>query len=127
MSGEATVLVVDDDKDIRDLIGAALAGQGYRPVFAGNGKEALAYLRSPAPRPGLILLDLMMPEMSGWEFRKLQQQDPGLAAIPVAIITGVPGERGGPEAVGVVDVLYKPSHVEALMTLVARLCSHKAN
>ncbi|OGR53278.1 MAG: hypothetical protein A2049_06415 [Elusimicrobia bacterium GWA2_62_23] len=122
MTGAAPVLVVDDDKDIRELICSSLAGEGYKTAFAGNGKEALAYLRSSAPRPGLILLDLMMPEMSGWEFRKLQQEDPAISGIPVAIITGVPGVEGKAASIGVVDVLYKPSRVEALSALVSRLC-----
>lgn len=88
MSNGSTVLVVDDDRDVCDLIQAALAGKGYKTIVAGNGREALDYLKSRAPRPKLILLDLMMPEMNGWEFRKVQQSDPALAGIPVAIITG---------------------------------------
>lgn len=122
MSAAAPVLVVDDDKDIRELICSSLAGEGYKTAFAGNGKEALAYLRSSEPRPGLILLDLMMPEMSGWEFRKLQQDDPAISGIPVAIITGVPGVEGKAAGIGVVDVLYKPSRVETLSALVSRFC-----
>lgn len=122
MSPASMVLVVDDDKDIRELICSSLAGEGYKTAFAGNGKEALAYLRSSEPRPGLILLDLMMPEMSGWEFRKVQQDDPAISGIPVAIITGVPGVEGKAAGVGVVDVLCKPSRVETLFALVSRFC-----
>ena len=124
MSGPAasTVLVVDDDKGVCEMIKASLAGQGYETAVAGNGKEALAYLRSSPRPPGLILLDLMMPEMSGWEFRRIQQNDPALAAIPVAIITGLPGMEGKISAIGAVDVLYKPSRVETLTALVSRFC-----
>lgn len=118
----ATVLVVDDDKNVSEMIREMLAGQGYGAAVAGNGKEALAYLRSSSPRPRLILLDLMMPEMSGWEFRKVQQDDPALASIPVAIITGYAGAEGKTGALGAVDVLSKPSHVEKLAALVSRFC-----
>ena len=118
----ATVLVVDDDKNVSEMIREMLAGQGYGAAVAGNGREALAYLRSSSTRPRLILLDLMMPEMSGWEFRKLQQDDPALASIPVAIITGYDGAEGKAGVLGAVDVLSKPSHVEKLASLVSRFC-----
>ncbi|HCC47756.1 MAG TPA: response regulator [Elusimicrobia bacterium] len=124
MSGAAasTVLVVDDDKNVCDLIRATLTGQGYDTVVTGNGKEALAYLRSALRQPRLILLDLMMPEMTGWEFRRIQQDDPALADIPVAIITGLPGVEEKAASIGAVDVLYKPSRVETLTSLVSRFC-----
>jgi len=123
-AGNSTVLVVDDDKNVCDLISSTLVGQGYKTAVAGNGKEALDYFRGSALPPGLILLDLMMPVMTGWEFRKVQQEDPGLAAIPVAIITGMPGMDGKASAIGAVDVLYKPSRVEELTSLVSRFCRH---
>lgn len=123
MSGAgAAVLVVDDDKNVCDLISAALKDQGYSTAVACNGKEALAYLRSPARHPSLILLDLMMPVMTGWEFRRAQQEDPALADIPVAIITGLNDMEGKAEAIGAVDVLYKPSRVETLTALADRFC-----
>lgn len=118
----STVLVVDDDKNVCELISSTLAEKGYETVVAGNGKEALAYLKSSGRQPGLILLDLMMPEMTGWEFRKVQQEDPAIAGIPVAIITGLPDMEGKARSIGVVDVLYKPSRVETLASLVARFC-----
>lgn len=119
-AGTSTVLVVDDDKHVCDLISASLAGQGCETVFAGNGKEALAYLRSSSRPPRLILLDLMMPEMTGWEFRRIQQEDPALVGIPVAIITGLPDMEGKASALGAVDVLCKPSCVETIASLVSR-------
>lgn len=118
----SAVLVVDDDKNVRDLIRGELAGQGYAAAVAGNGKEALAYLKGAARPPRLILLDLMMPEMTGWEFRRLQQADPAIAGIPVAIITGLPDVEDKAAAIGAVDVLYKPSRVETLSALVDRFC-----
>jgi len=118
----AAVLVVDDDTNVREMICAALAGQGYETAAAGNGKEALSYLRSSARQPRLILLDLMMPEMNGWEFRKVQQEDPVLSRIPVAIITGAAGLEGQAPVLGAVDVLGKPSRIETLISLVSRFC-----
>lgn len=118
----STVLVVDDDKNVRDLICGELEGRGFEAAAAGNGREALAYLKGAARPPRLILLDLMMPEMTGWEFRDRQQADPAIADIPVAIITGLPGVEEKAAAIGAVDVLYKPSRVETLAALVDRFC-----
>lgn len=118
----ATVLVVDDDRNTCEMIHEALESQGYSTAVAGNGREALAYLRRAGRQPRLILLDLMMPEMTGWEFRRLQQDDPAIAGIPVAIITGLPDVGDKAAAIGAVDVLCKPSHIEALPDLVARFC-----
>ena len=120
--GESAVLVVDDDKVVCNVISTILSRQGYDTAVAGNGKEALNYLRCSARPPKLILLDLMMPEMTGWEFRKIQQDDPALAGIPVAIITGMPEMEGKALAIGAVDVLYKPSRVETIMEIVSRFC-----
>ena len=117
-----TVLVVDDDSNVCDMISATLGAEGFETVVASNGREALDYLHGSGGRPGLILLDLMMPEMNGWEFRRLQQEDPLLATIPVAIITGMPDVAGKAEAVGAVDVLTKPSRVEAITALASRFC-----
>lgn len=119
----STVLIVDDDKNVCEIIKASLASGGYRSVVAGNGREALDYLKKTVERPGLILLDLMMPEMTGWEFRRRQQNDPAIADIPVAIITGLPGIDDKAAAIGAVDVLYKPSKIETLSALVSRFCS----
>lgn len=118
----STVLVVDDDQNDCEFISSELAEHGYETVVTYNGREAMDYLRGPGRKPGLILLDLMMPVMTGWEFRKEQQADPAIADIPVAIITGIPdiGEKAA--AVGAVDVLLKPSKVEDLTSLVSRFC-----
>ncbi len=118
----AAVLVVDDDRNVCDLIRAELEDRGYGAAVAFNGREALDYLRGSAPPPRLILLDLMMPVMNGWEFQKVREDDPALAGIPLAIITGL--ADGGEKArrLGAVDVLLKPSRVEELAALAARFC-----
>src|SRR5919206_1695644 len=79
------VLVVEDDFAIRETLRELLEDEGYRVAWAANGKEALARLHERAPR--VILLDLMMPVMDGWEFRVAQQRDPALASIPVVVIS----------------------------------------
>jgi CheY-like chemotaxis protein len=84
---EVSVLVIDDDDDIRDTLSEVLEEVGYSVATAGQGREALALLRQI--RPQVILLDLNMPVMGGAEFRRAQRGDPDLAAIPTIIMTAV--------------------------------------
>src|SRR5512142_2938239 len=79
------VLIVEDDVDIRETLGELLATAGYETAGAANGLDGLAAARR-AP-PDLIVLDLMMPVMDGWEFRSAQRRDPALASIPVIVIS----------------------------------------
>lgn len=83
----ATLLLVDDDADIRETYGLALQDAGYEVVAAATGAEALDKLRSGV-RPDLIVLDQMMPLVNGREFRALQLSDPALASVPVLLLTG---------------------------------------
>lgn len=76
---EALLMIVEDDPDTRDALGEILSQAGYRTVGAANGKEALSQLRSnEGDLPCVILLDITMPEMDGWEFRRQQHDDPVL-------------------------------------------------
>lgn len=77
------VVVVDDDQDWRDLVVEFLRDSGYAAIGAAHGREALA--RARAVRPSLFVLDLEMPVMSGWEFRREQLRDPALAQVPVIV------------------------------------------
>jgi len=115
------VLVVDDDADSRDTLADLLRAYGYEAVTAANGEEALAILREGEP-PCLILLDLRMPVMSGWEFRRRQLADLDLASIPILVTTGV--APGSVEAKDLrVDVyLPKPFDVDLLLDVVRRYC-----
>jgi CheY-like chemotaxis protein len=115
------ILIVEDDADFRDTLAELLQFEGYQVTQAGNGREALAHLRQSAP-PCLILLDLMMPEMNGWEFREAQRQDPALAQIPVAVVTGVRNDAQTLAAFGAVGYFQKPVNVSDLLTTVARYC-----
>jgi CheY-like chemotaxis protein len=84
MAGQR-VLVVEDDPALRDLLHTVLLDEGYEARTATDGATALALLESW--RPQVILLDLMMPGMDGWQFRHLQQADPRLASIPLVVMS----------------------------------------
>jgi CheY-like chemotaxis protein len=117
MKSEPYVLVVDDERDIRELVQDILQFEGYSVVTASNGREALEHLRRAA-LPGLILLDLMMPIMNGWEFRAEQLEDPQLRSIPVVVLTG---NRYAPERARELNVssyITKPIHLDQLLALV---------
>ena len=107
------VLVVDDDPDICDVVQEILESFGYRVETARNGIEALKKLRSGGA-PCLILLDLMMPGMNGFEFRNEQLCDPALASIPVVVISGA-GEVAAKAATMGVEGLAKPINLDVLL------------
>lgn len=111
------ILVVEDDEDAREAMVALLQMKGYRAVPAGNGKEALEYLRQ-APVPDLIILDLWMPVMDGWQFRAEQIKDPRLKAVPVIVVTAL-SDRDDLDAN---EVIIKPVDVDRLLTTVGQYC-----
>ena len=80
------ILIIEDDLDIREALAEALGCEGYDLVLAQHGRDALGLLRDGA-RPDVILLDLLMPVMSGWQFRQEQLADPVLADIPVIVVS----------------------------------------
>ena len=80
-----TVLVVEDDADFREMMQVRLEGAGYTALGAANGREALESMRER--RPCLVLLDIAMPVMDGWEFRRRQIADERLSDIPVICVT----------------------------------------
>ncbi|MFL6646633.1 MAG: response regulator, partial [Sulfurifustaceae bacterium] len=82
-----TVLVIEDDADIRGCVVEALEGEGYTVVTAENGQEGIDSLRNAARLPDLIILDLMMPVKDGVEFRMEQQAEPRWKDIPVIVMT----------------------------------------
>ena len=116
------VLIVEDDQDLRESIEAALAVRGHHVATACNGVEALAFLRAQTVAPRLVLLDLMMPNMNGFDLRAEMNAHPALAAIPVVVITGAPvlAERRSAELQ--TEVLAKPIELGTLMTTVGRFC-----
>ena len=107
------VLIVEDDTMARSLMMRTLERQGYPLACAGNGREALELLRSGL-LPSLILLDLMMPVMDGWQFLEEQKRDPALAAIPVVIISAARQNQAEAIALGAAEYLQKPIELEEL-------------
>ncbi|MBI4040316.1 MAG: response regulator [Deltaproteobacteria bacterium] len=81
------ILIVEDDEDLRISFSQLLELEGYEPICACHGQEALDILKNMQELPSLILLDLMMPIMDGFTFRKIQVQDPHLSQIPIVIMT----------------------------------------
>lgn len=118
MTDTGSILVVDDDDDIRQTLRDVLEDEGYRVHEATNGREALARLRGDG-RVCVVLLDLMMPIMDGWEFRQEQLSDPAIKDVPVVVITAS-GRANG--ALGKVEVLHKPLRVERILEAVAARC-----
>ena len=82
------ILIVDDDAGSRDALTNVLQDEGFTVAAVGSGNAALDYLRS-APPPHLIVLDLVMPGMEGWDFRHEQKRDPAFAGIPVIAVSAV--------------------------------------
>jgi CheY-like chemotaxis protein len=117
----STILVVDDDEDMRTIAVELLSMTGHPIVCARNGQEALKLLRES--RPALVLLDLMMPVMDGWQFREVQQglADPYLASVPVVLLTAVPNTEQLRRDLNAVDVVSKPvEDLEGLVETVRR-------
>ncbi len=122
MSSPRTVMVVEDDPDIADAMAMVLEDAGYAVLLAPNGQEALDVLRAAATQPGLILLDLMMPVMDGWQFRAAQKDDAAIAAVPVALLSGPSDVRSEAERLEAVGWLRKPIDIHALLKLVDQHC-----
>ncbi|WP_438027678.1 response regulator [Sorangium sp. So ce233] len=121
--GEKTgrILVVEDDLDIRSILSQLLVFEGYDVEEAADGAEALALLRRDQP-PALILLDLMMPVMDGWQLRAELQRDPALASIPVVIVSADVRAEQEASRLRVEGLLKKPLQIEPLLELVHRIC-----
>jgi CheY-like chemotaxis protein len=116
------VLVVDDDPDMLESIETVLTNSGHQVVLAGDGPQALATLSSRRPLPCLVLLDLMMPEMNGFEVRAQMLATPSLADVPVVALTGAgrlaeqrSGELRAP-------ILRKPMSRLDLLRVVSDFC-----
>ena len=114
-AGATTILVVDDDQDIREGVASLLEDEGYSVVCFANGLDALDHLRRNPTSASLIILDLMMPVMSGWTFCEEQARDARISGIPVIIISANPYRPPPARA-----VLSKPLRAQNLLTAVAR-------
>jgi CheY-like chemotaxis protein len=116
---DRTVLVVDDDVDIRSVVRELLTDEGYQVKTAVNGRDALATLASW--RPDVILLDLMMPIMDGWTFLTNQQSSRQLRRIPVIVMSASHALTRDGERLAVADVVAKPFEIDTVLTKVAAL------
>jgi CheY-like chemotaxis protein len=114
----ATVLVVDDDPNIRDLLERLLARESYRVLLAAGGEEGLRLAREA--RPDIVTLDVMMPGMDGWTVLSRLKSDPETASIPVVMVTIVDDRNLG-FALGVADYIVKPVERDRLVAVLRRL------
>jgi CheY-like chemotaxis protein len=115
-----SVLVVDDEVDIRTAMTEVLEDEGYEVYAARDGQEGLDRLREK--QPSVILLDLMMPGMNGWEFRRAQQREPEVSDIPVIVLTAM----GRAPSIEAQSFLQKPFDLDTLLDEVRRLTSRDA-
>jgi len=113
------VLIVEDDEDLREMMAQLLMLEGFDTATVANGREALDYLHK-AEKPDVILLDLMMPVMDGWEFRRQQQADPELAPVPVIVLSALDQTRAA--NVQAEAFLKKPLDFDRLLDLVRTYC-----
>jgi CheY-like chemotaxis protein len=115
------ILVVDDDHEVREAIAEVLADYGYVITTASNGREALARLHA-GERPKVILLDLMMPFMDGFQFRAVQKAQPDLSDIPVVVLTAHHDVSNVAARLGVAAGLRKPFELTTLLETLDRVC-----
>ena len=112
------ILVVEDNIDIQESLKATLENEGYSVFTADNGKEAIDQL-SKIPTPCLILLDLMMPVMNGWEFVEEINKDLMLSSIPIVVVTAIGDQKSTPKTDGYIP---KPINFDALIGTVCKHC-----
>ena len=115
----ARVLVVEDDDDVREAMVELLDDRGYDVIAAGNGIEALEQMRTHQEL-GLVLLDLSMPVMDGWECCENMAKDPRLACVPVVLLSGTSSLEAERKELGAAAVLAKPFSPAALLATVER-------
>jgi CheY-like chemotaxis protein len=117
----ASVMIVEDDRDTREMLARFLELEGFDVREAANGQLALEALREDS-RTCVILLDLMMPVMNGWQFRSAQTNDPELSKIPVVVVTAA-GARDQIPAIDADAWLSKPVDFDRLLATIDPLCS----
>jgi CheY-like chemotaxis protein len=116
------ILIVDDDAEIRFVISELLSDEGYTVALAANGREALIYLQTATPLPCVILLDMMMPLMNGWDFLHARQRDRVVQAIPVVVLSAFRELAEAAVGLGVQQALAKPIDLDRLLATVQRYC-----
>jgi CheY-like chemotaxis protein len=119
-----TILLVEDDFDVREALVETLRDRGYEVQAAGDGEQALKALRGGL-RPGLILLDLMMPRMSGSEFRMIQRTDPDLSSYPVVLLSADGRMEEKAQTLKVDGAIRKPIDLDELFAVIERIRANK--
>lgn len=115
----ANILVVEDNDDVREMMAVTLELEGHEVATAVNGRDALHKLRS-GDKPCLILLDLMMPVMNGWEFSRALENDPSLKEVPVVVVSAATNELA--EKTAAAAYLPKPLNMDELLNVVGDFC-----
>jgi CheY-like chemotaxis protein len=121
MEHSKAILLVDDESDLRQAMAWLLEYHGYAVETAANGKEALAKLDQIEP-PCLIILDLMMPEMNGWELRESLLRRPELADVPIVLVSGNMDIEKAARSLNAVDYLTKPVDFSRLFGVIEAYC-----
>jgi CheY-like chemotaxis protein len=116
------ILVVDDDRDIRDVVVLLLGLEGYEVVGACDGLDALGQIRERG-RPGAVLLDLRMPRMSGADFVRALRRDPALAATPIIVVSGDTTATDVAASIGAMKCLIKPLGLAELLDALSGVMS----
>jgi CheY-like chemotaxis protein len=112
------VLIVDDDEDVREAVRDLVGMRGYPVAEAGDGKEALAWLER-SEVPCIILLDLVMPVMDGWQFLERVRSSARLAGVPVIVVSAHAASHA---PVGASGLLLKPFEARDLLRAIADKC-----
>jgi CheY-like chemotaxis protein len=120
------ILLVEDDFAIRETVAEVLTGEGFEVTCAANGADALIRLDESQYRPDVILLDLMMPVMDGWEFRLAQRRDPRIASIPVIVLSAGAGMEAKLANLAPSAFLPKPFELDHLLSTVERVTRRAA-
>lgn len=115
---KGVILIVEDDAEARDALADFLSLNDYRVTTAANGRDALAMLKADL-RPDVIILDILMPGINGFRFRRLQRREPALASIPVIVTTAI-GRAAGIEAN---VIMQKPLDLQMLLREVDHFCA----
>jgi CheY-like chemotaxis protein len=121
-----TILLIEDDRDICEIVEMVLAEEGYETISVANGAEGLKRLRSEHPRPFVIMLDLMLPVMDAWQFRSEQLRDAAIAEIPVVIFSANPKVWRHADMLGAAAVIRKPPNLNEILDVVGRFAPSAA-
>jgi CheY-like chemotaxis protein len=120
-----TVLIIEDDEAIRETLAELLQMEQFEIMLATNGEDGLNMLRQEK-KPDVILLDLMMPIKDGFQFRAEQMNDPGIASIPVIVMSADAQIQQKADRIGGVEFLRKPPDLEEVIETVQRLAKPEA-